>query len=91
MASPPTPSPHDRSRPEDENDPVEQMILRTGCANLHYALQDCMAEHQDWRKCQTQVKDFKDCMTSYQNVQKARLLKQRPSESDSKSQLTASD
>ncbi|KAL7846616.1 hypothetical protein SRHO_G00215960 [Serrasalmus rhombeus] len=54
MASSPSPSSHDRSRPEDEKDPVDQMISRTGCSALHYAIQDCMAEHQDWRKCQKQ-------------------------------------
>uniref|UniRef100_A0A671S508 Uncharacterized protein n=1 Tax=Sinocyclocheilus anshuiensis TaxID=1608454 RepID=A0A671S508_9TELE len=37
-----------------------RMISRTGCAELHYALQDCMAEHQDWRKCQTEVQKFKE-------------------------------
>ncbi|KAI3373195.1 hypothetical protein L3Q82_006511 [Scortum barcoo] len=50
-----SPSPHDRSRKdEDEDDPVEQMISRTGCAEQHYAVQECMAEHQDWRACQNQ-------------------------------------
>ncbi|KAK2870972.1 hypothetical protein Q8A67_023499 [Cirrhinus molitorella] len=55
-----SPSPHNRSRSEDEDDPVDGMISRTGCAQLHYALQDCMAEQQDWRKCQTEVQKFKD-------------------------------
>ncbi|XP_066537148.1 cytochrome c oxidase assembly factor 4 homolog, mitochondrial [Hoplias malabaricus] len=77
MAAPPSPSPHDRSRPEDESDPVEQMISRTGCAALHYAVQDCMAEHQDWRKCQMQVKEFRDCMMSFQNTRKEQLLQQK--------------
>ncbi|MGH0184784.1 UNVERIFIED_CONTAM: hypothetical protein FKN15_026910, partial [Acipenser sinensis] len=49
----PTPQPHNRRRPsEDEEDPVDHMIVKTGCAQLHYAVQDCMAENQDWRKCQ---------------------------------------
>ncbi|CAM4729606.1 unnamed protein product [Leuciscus chuanchicus] len=77
MASAPSPSPHNRSRSEDENedDPLDGMISRTGCAELHYALQDCMAEHQDWRKCQTEVQKFKECMTTYQNTRKEQLLK----------------
>ncbi|XP_035391100.1 cytochrome c oxidase assembly factor 4 homolog, mitochondrial [Electrophorus electricus] len=83
MASPPSPSPHDRSRPEDENDPVDQMISRTGCAPLHYAVQECMAEHQDWRQCQPQVKDFKECMMSFQNAQREQLLKQRATGTES--------
>lgn len=80
MASAPSPSPHDRSRSEeDEDDPVDGMISKTGCAELHYALQDCMAEHQDWRKCQTEVQKFKECMSTYQNSRKEQLLKQRTS------------
>ncbi|KAK9968485.1 hypothetical protein ABG768_002810 [Culter alburnus] len=59
------------------------MISRTGCAELHYALQDCMAEHQDWRKCQTEVQKFKECMTTYQNTRKEQLLKQRASATQS--------
>ena len=65
-----TSPPHNRSRSEDEDDPVDRMISRTGCGELHYAVQECMAEHQDWRKCQTQVQTFKDCMTSFQTSQK---------------------
>jgi len=34
-------------------------------------LQECMAEHKDWRKCQQQVQDFRKCMTEYdQSVSK---------------------
>ncbi|XP_046906463.1 cytochrome c oxidase assembly factor 4 homolog, mitochondrial [Hypomesus transpacificus] len=72
-----SPSPHDRSRSEEEDDPVDQMISRTGCADLHYAVQECMAEHQDWRKCQTQVQTFKECMMAFQNSRKEQLMKQR--------------
>ncbi len=73
-----SPSPHDRSRKDDdEDDPVEQMISRTGCAELHYAVQECMAEHQDWRACQSQVQTFKDCMMNFQNARKEQLRKQQ--------------
>ncbi|XP_062983373.1 cytochrome c oxidase assembly factor 4 homolog, mitochondrial [Elgaria multicarinata webbii] len=54
---------------EEEEDPFDQMIARTGCANLHYAVQECMGEHQDWRRCQQQVQSFKDCMREYQKQQ----------------------
>lgn len=75
-----SPSPHDRSRKDDqdEDDPVDQMISRTGCAELHYAVQECMAEHQDWRVCQKQVQTFKDCMINFQNARKEQLRKQHP-------------
>lgn len=76
-------SPHDRSRSEDEDDPLDQMITRTGCAELHYAVQECMAENQDWRKCQTQVQTFKDCMMTFQNARKEQLMKQRQAATES--------
>lgn len=56
---------HDRTRkPQsgEEEDPVESMIGKTGCLKLHYAVQECMGENQDWRKCQAQVAEFKKCM-----------------------------
>ncbi|KAL0994832.1 hypothetical protein UPYG_G00127730 [Umbra pygmaea] len=76
------PSPHDRShRPspsadQEEEDPVDQMISRTGCGELHNAVQDCMAEHQDWRKCQAQVHTFKECMMTFQKTRKEKLTKE---------------
>ena len=35
------PKAHDRTRPEvvDEEDPVEKMLMKTGCIDLHYAVQ----------------------------------------------------
>ncbi|KAM4619960.1 cytochrome c oxidase assembly factor 4 homolog, mitochondrial [Polymixia lowei] len=80
MASPPQ---HNRSRSEDEDDPVERMISRTGCADLHYAVQECMAEHQDWRKCQSHVQTFKDCMMTFQNTRKEQLIKQQQASTES--------
>ncbi|XP_070700074.1 cytochrome c oxidase assembly factor 4 homolog, mitochondrial [Pempheris klunzingeri] len=82
-----SPSPHDRSRKdEDEDDPVERMISRTGCAELHYAVQECMAEHQDWRVCQSQVQTFKNCMMNFQKARKEQLMKkqqQQPTSTES--------
>ncbi|XP_077197317.1 cytochrome c oxidase assembly factor 4 homolog, mitochondrial [Paroedura picta] len=74
----PYPSGHDRSRKpseEEEEDPFDQMISRTGCAAFHYAVQECMAEHQDWRKCQQQVQSFKDCMSKHQKQRAEELQK----------------
>ncbi|XP_041422940.1 cytochrome c oxidase assembly factor 4 homolog, mitochondrial [Xenopus laevis] len=82
--SSPTPQPHNRSRKaDDEEDPLEHMIGRTGCAWAHYAVQECMAEQQDWRKCQTHVQSFKDCMQAYQQQRAAQLHKLRHSSSSS--------
>lgn len=77
-----SPSPHDRNvtRSEDEDDPVDKMISKTGCADFHYAVQECMAENQDWRKCQSQVQTFRDCMTAFQKARMEQLQKsQNPS------------
>ena len=50
--------PHNRSvKPDDDDeDLVDKMLKKAGCADQHYAIQLCMVEKQDWRKCQTEVK-----------------------------------
>jgi cytochrome c oxidase assembly factor 4 len=40
----------------DEEDPFEKRLEETGCAKLHYALQDCMDQKKDWRQCQPEVR-----------------------------------
>ena len=40
---------------EEEEDPFETRLKETGCAEMHYALQDCMDRTKDWRQCQPQV------------------------------------
>ncbi|GFN98919.1 coiled-coil-helix-coiled-coil-helix domain-containing protein 8 [Plakobranchus ocellatus] len=63
MAAPPK---HDRTvkpkEDDDVEDPVETMINKTGCLQLHYAVQECMGEKQDWRLCQKEVTEFRKCM-----------------------------
>ncbi|KAK0168454.1 hypothetical protein PV327_002252 [Microctonus hyperodae] len=51
---------------DDIEDPVERMLKKTGCMELHYEVQECIAETQDWRKCQDQVQKFKICMDKHQ-------------------------
>ncbi|XP_076264084.1 uncharacterized protein LOC143198626 isoform X2 [Rhynchophorus ferrugineus] len=51
---------------QEITDPVEQMLKKTGCMELHFKVQECIAESQDWRKCQNQVSEFKKCMQRYQ-------------------------
>ncbi|XP_077448706.1 cytochrome c oxidase assembly factor 4 homolog, mitochondrial [Stigmatopora argus] len=76
-----SPSPHDRSTKrldiKDDEDPVEQMISRTGCADLHEELQNCMAQHQDWRACQNHVDAFKKCMSNHHKARQEHLSKAR--------------
>ncbi|XP_071478516.1 uncharacterized protein [Diadema antillarum] len=63
----PAPQPHERkTQPdEDDDDPVDAMIKKTGCLELHYAVQECMADNRDWRKCQDQVAAFGKCIGDY--------------------------
>jgi len=35
-----------------------------GCEKEHYLVQECMVEHQDWRKCQQALKTFQACLNS---------------------------
>ncbi|KYN01483.1 PREDICTED: cytochrome c oxidase assembly factor 4 homolog, mitochondrial [Cyphomyrmex costatus] len=53
-------------------DPVERILKKTGCIELHYQVQECIAEHQDWRKCQNEVKKFKECMAKHTKQQEQR-------------------
>ncbi|XP_060627261.2 cytochrome c oxidase assembly factor 4 homolog, mitochondrial [Anolis sagrei] len=62
---------------EGEEDAFDSMIARTGCASFHYAVQECMAEHQDWRKCQPQVQGFKECMKEHQKKQAEEYRRRR--------------
>eukprot|EP00096_Caligus_rogercresseyi_P000581 TRINITY_DN1103_c0_g1_i3.p1 TRINITY_DN1103_c0_g1~~TRINITY_DN1103_c0_g1_i3.p1 ORF type:complete len:102 (-),score=28.57 TRINITY_DN1103_c0_g1_i3:803-1108(-) len=49
---------------EEEEDPLDRMLNKTGCVDLHYQVQFCMAEKKDWRLCQKEVLDFKTCMNA---------------------------
>ncbi|CAO1389786.1 unnamed protein product [Diamesa hyperborea] len=63
-------SAHNYKKPESDEDPLTLMLTKTGCIDLHYKVQECIADSQDWRKCQEDVKRFKDCMQSYTNKQR---------------------
>lgn len=57
---------------DDEVDPVDEMIKKTGCTEQHNAVQDCIFDSKDWRKCQTEVKKFKECMIKYNQNKKSK-------------------
>lgn len=59
-------------------DPVEQMLKRTGCIELHYKVQECIAETGDWRQCQETVKEFKVCMQKFTDSERDRLMRADP-------------
>jgi len=52
---------------EEEEDLVDKLINKTGCSNEHYLVQECMVEHQDWRKCQQALKTFQACLNKGKN------------------------
>ncbi|KAL0274377.1 UNVERIFIED_CONTAM: hypothetical protein PYX00_006821 [Menopon gallinae] len=56
---------------DDEEDPLEKLMKGTGCLELHYEVQSCIFETQDWRKCQKQVEDFKKCMEKHKKKMEA--------------------
>ncbi|RZF36461.1 hypothetical protein LSTR_LSTR009557 [Laodelphax striatellus] len=60
----------------DTEDQVEKMLKKTGCLNLHYLVQECIAETKDWRKCQSAVQNFRECMENYQKEKIAKRLMQ---------------
>lgn len=47
---------------DEEEDPFDARIRRSGCADFHYKLQECMDSKKDWRACQVDVAAFKECI-----------------------------
>uniref|UniRef100_A0A8C9R405 Uncharacterized protein n=1 Tax=Scleropages formosus TaxID=113540 RepID=A0A8C9R405_SCLFO len=64
-----------RPKDEEEKNWVDRMVVRTGYAEQHYAVEECMVEHQDWHRCWELVQSFQECMAAFQNVKKKQLLK----------------
>ncbi|XP_005611975.1 cytochrome c oxidase assembly factor 4 homolog, mitochondrial isoform X1 [Equus przewalskii] len=62
---------------DEEEDPLDQLISRSGCAASHYAVQECMAQYQDWRQCQAQVQAFRDCMSEQQARRREELQRRK--------------
>jgi cytochrome c oxidase assembly factor 4 len=46
---------------EEEMDPFEVRIMKSGCYKEHVSLQDCHFELKDFRKCIKEMKEFKEC------------------------------
>ncbi|XP_049883574.1 cytochrome c oxidase assembly factor 4 homolog, mitochondrial [Pectinophora gossypiella] len=67
-----TVKPREKASDVDE-DPVESLLKKTGCLQLHYKVQECIAETKDWRKCQNEVNEFKTCITKHKQQEMAKL------------------
>ncbi|XP_075386546.1 cytochrome c oxidase assembly factor 4 homolog, mitochondrial-like [Tenrec ecaudatus] len=62
---------------DEEEDPLDQLISLSGCAASHCAVQECMAQNQDWRQCQPQVQAFRDCMSEQQTRRREELQRKK--------------
>ncbi len=62
---------------EEEKDLYEELIEKSGCAQFHFALQDCYFEHNDWRKCTKEMEEFKKC-SKEQNEKKHETTTSKP-------------
>ena len=62
---------------DEEEDPLDQLITRSGCAPFHFAVQECMAQDQDWRQSQPQVQAFRDCMSAQQARRREELQRRK--------------
>ncbi|ORZ40140.1 hypothetical protein BCR44DRAFT_36968 [Catenaria anguillulae PL171] len=60
-ASPKGQREHGQAVQDDEEDPYDARIRRSGCASEHEALQDCHFATKDYRKCTQQLLAFKEC------------------------------
>ncbi|XP_045489679.1 cytochrome c oxidase assembly factor 4 homolog, mitochondrial [Pieris rapae] len=61
-----------RVKLDNDDDPVETMLKKAGCLDLHYKVQECINTTKDWRQCQTEVNDFKDCITRHKQEEMAK-------------------
>ncbi|KAK6631885.1 hypothetical protein RUM44_006915 [Polyplax serrata] len=50
---------------EADEDQLEKLMKPTGCLELHYKVQECIAETKDWRQCQKEVQNFRKCMDDF--------------------------
>ncbi len=57
---------------DEELDPVEAMLKKSGCLELHYKVQECMFDTKDWRQCQDHVKAFRKCIEKSKRTESGR-------------------
>lgn len=62
---------------DEDEDPFDARIRKSGCAKFHFALQDCVDQHKDFRACQQHMKDFKVCMDSKKKPTKESAAKDK--------------
>ncbi|KAI8087358.1 hypothetical protein BDF21DRAFT_227668 [Thamnidium elegans] len=52
---------------EEDDDPYNERIERTGCFKENETLQLCFYDTKDWRQCTKEMKAFRDCFTRNKN------------------------
>ncbi|XP_056356413.1 cytochrome c oxidase assembly factor 4 homolog, mitochondrial [Oenanthe melanoleuca] len=65
---------------EEDEDPLDARIARSGCLEQHRQLQECMAERRDWRHCQQQLRAFGACMAQRQQRPQGEQSPARPTD-----------
>lgn len=63
---------------QEEKDAYDVALEKSGCAQFHYALQDCYFEHKDWRKCQKEMEEFKKCNDEQMRLKSAAKNPRKP-------------
>jgi cytochrome c oxidase assembly factor 4 len=58
---------------DEEEDPYDARISKTGCKAENDAVLLCHFETKDWTKCRAEVQRFKECFDRYQRVMKKGL------------------
>ncbi|XP_061385060.1 cytochrome c oxidase assembly factor 4 homolog, mitochondrial [Danaus plexippus] len=61
-----------RDRADGDDDPVESMLKKSGCLELHYKVMECINSTKDWRKCQEEVNEFRSCVSKHKESQTRR-------------------
>ncbi|KNE54544.1 hypothetical protein AMAG_00514 [Allomyces macrogynus ATCC 38327] len=61
LNTPSAAGPSQSTQGDDEEDPYDARIRRSGCQREHEVLQDCYHEKHDWRQCIKEMQAFKAC------------------------------
>lgn len=58
---------HPMEEEDEEDDPYNARIEKTGCYKENEILQLCFYDTRDWRKCKDEMQAFRDCFTKNKN------------------------
>lgn len=62
---------HMGSKGSSDSCDISDMIDKSGCAQIYYALEECLGEHdRKWTKCQAEVKALQQCSAKAKETKK---------------------